>query len=221
MYMDNRTVRVTGNGRMKITPDVTRITLSLEGVCPDYGGAYARCARDSASLKDLLSGFGFKGSDLKTLDLSVDPRYEGYEEEGVYKQRLAGYGYRHVLKLEFIRDNELLGKLLTALAGSPAAPELNISYVAGDPEAAKNELIRRAVKDAESKAAILAEAAGVTLGKLISVDYSVARLDFEISPMSRMMKSEQLSSDSAGISVDIEPDDIELTDTVTLIFAVV
>ena len=111
-------------------------------------------------------------------------------------------------------------KLLTALSRSPAAPELRVSCVAGDPEAAKNELIRRAVKDAESNAAILAEAAGVTLGELISADYSVARLDFEISPMSRMMKSEQLASGSAGISVDIEPDDIELTDTVTLIFAV-
>ena len=32
-----RTIRVTGKGRLKVRPDTTRITISLEGTWPEYG----------------------------------------------------------------------------------------------------------------------------------------------------------------------------------------
>ena len=34
-----RTIRVTGKGQIKVKPDTTRITMTLEGTYPDYGEA--------------------------------------------------------------------------------------------------------------------------------------------------------------------------------------
>ena len=55
-----RTIRVTGKGQIKVRPDMTRITLSLEGTYPEYGEALRRSSKDTEQLKDLLTGFGFE-----------------------------------------------------------------------------------------------------------------------------------------------------------------
>jgi len=50
-----RTIRVTGKGNLKIKPDLTRITLSVEGTFPEYGEALRRSSKDTEQLKDLLA----------------------------------------------------------------------------------------------------------------------------------------------------------------------
>ena len=175
-----RTIRVTGKGQIKVRPDMTRITLSLEGTYPEYGEVLRRSSQDTEQLKDLLTGFGFERSDLKTLNFHVDTEYESYKDHGAYKQRFVGYKYHHTMKVEFESDNERLGKVLYALAHSPVRPEFRLSYTVKDPEAAKNELLGKAVTDAGAKAAVLTQAAGVALKDIQSIDYSWGQIDFEV-----------------------------------------
>ena len=158
-----RTIRVTGRGQLKVHPDMTRIIITLEGRHKEYGETLQRSSRDTEQLKDILSAFGFERADLKTLNFGVDTEYETYKERGEYKQRFVGYKFRHLLKLEFDSDNKRLGKILYALANCPLNPEFRIAYAVKDPEAAKNTLLGKAVKDAMEKAEVLAGAAGVTL----------------------------------------------------------
>ena len=54
-----RTIRVTGKGQLRVKPDQTRITLSLEGLYPEYGETLRRSAEDTEKIKDLLTGLGF------------------------------------------------------------------------------------------------------------------------------------------------------------------
>ena len=167
-----RTIRVTGKGRIKVKPDMTRITLTLEGTYPKYDETLRRSSEDTESLKDLLTGFGFEQSDLKTLNFSVDTEYESYKDRGTYKQRFVGYKFRHLMKVEFESDNDLLGRILYALAGCPVNPEFSLSYTVKDQEAAKNELLGKAIIDAQEKASVLTQAAGVALKEIQSIDYS-------------------------------------------------
>ena len=154
-----RTIRVTGKGQIKVRPDMTQITMSLEGLYKDYNETLRLSSQDTETLKDILSGFGFERSDLKTLNFSVDTEYESYKDrDGSYKQRFTGYRYRHMLKVEFDSDNERLGKILYALANGKVRPEFRISYTVKDPEATKNTLLGKAVKDAREKASVLTEA---------------------------------------------------------------
>ena len=214
-----RTIHVTGKGQLKLKPDITRITMTLEGVYPDYGETLRHSSEDTEALKDVLSGFGFARTDLKTLNFSVDTEYESYREREVYKQRFIGYRFQHMLKVEFPSDNERLGRILYALANCAVSPEFRLSYTVSDPEAAKNELLAKAVGDAKEKASVLARSAGVTLQCIESIDYSWGEIDIEYRPMERLAKPAQALM-AKSYALDIEPDDIEISDTVTVIWEI-
>jgi uncharacterized protein YggE len=215
-----RTIRVTGKGQIRVRPDTTRITLSLEGREKEYGETLRRSSDASEALRDVLSDFGFARPDLKTLDFGVDAEYESYQDqEGVYRQRFAGYRFHHTLKVEFPSDNERLGRLLYALATCRGEPEFRISYTVKDPEAVKNALLGKAVSDAREKAAVLARAGGVDLKELQSIDYSWGQIDIEYRPMERMAKAVHPLME-ASYAMDIEPDDIEISDTVIVIWEI-
>ena len=217
-----RTIRVTGKGQIKVRPDMTRITMSLEGLYKDYNETLRLSSQDTETLKDILSGFGFERSDLKTLNFSVDTEYESYKDrDGSYKQRFTGYRYRHMLKVEFDSDNERLGKILYALANGNVRPEFRISYTVKDPEATKNTLLGKAVKDAREKASVLTEAAGIGLKDIQSIDYSWGEIDFEYRPIDGGILAERcMAEPTAAYSLDIEPDDIEVSDTVTVVWEI-
>lgn len=217
-----RTIRVTGKGQIKVRPDTTRITMTLDGLHRDYGETLRRSAEETETLKDVLSAFGFERADLKTLSFSVDTEYENYQDQnGVYRQRFAGYRFRHVLKLEFESDNERLGRILYALANCGAKAEFRISYTVKDPEAAKNLLLGKAVADAKEKAAVLTQAGGVALREIQSIDYSWSEIDFEYRPMNGAIRADRsMSMPKAAYDMDIEPDDIAVSDTVTVVWEI-
>ncbi len=219
-----RTIKVTGKGQIKVKPDMTRITMSLDGLYPEYGETLRHSSEDTESLRDLLAGFGFERSDLKTLNFSVDTEYESYKDKGTYKQRFVGYRFRHTMKVEFDSDNERLGRVLYALMNCQVKPEFRLSYTVKDPEAAKNELLGKAVTDAKEKATVLTQAAGVTLKEIQNIDYSWGQIDFEVQPMKRMYLAEDccdtLMAAKESYDMDIEPDDIEVSDTVTVLWEI-
>ncbi len=218
-----RTIRITGRGQIKVHPDMTRITMTMEGITPEYAETLRRSSEDTETLKGVLEPFGFSRTDLKTLRFDVSPEFESYRQMGTYKQRLTGYRYEHVLKLEFASDNARLGKILYALSGCALRPRFQISYTVKDPEAAKNELLGKAVRDAREKADVLTGAAGVSLKEIQSVDYSWGEIRFECSPMNRELRMDDtLCAPSAAESfaMDIEPDDIDVTDTVTVVWEI-
>ena len=127
------------------------------------------------------------------------------------------------MKFEFDSDNVRLGKVLYALANCDVKPEFRLSYTEKDPEAAKNELLGSAVTDAKEKASVLTKAAGVTLKEVQSIDYSWGQIDFEVRPMNRMLMAEdccEAPTAGLGYDIDIEPDDIEVSDTVTVIWEI-
>ena len=216
-----RTIRVTGKGQIRLRPDTTRITMTLTGLYKEYAETLRRSSEDTETLKDVLSGFGFERSELKTLSFSVDAEYESYQDKNNnYKQRFAGYRFHHALKVEFPSDNERLGRVLYALANCKVKPEFRISYTVKDPEAAKNLLLGKAVADAKEKAAALTHAGGVKLGEIQSIDYSWGEIDLEYRPMGRAVLAEKCMASDDTLAFDIEPDDIEASDTVTVVWEI-
>ena len=219
-----RTIRVTGRGQIALKPDRTRITMTLEGKYKEYSETLRHSSEDTEELKDLLSGFGFERSDLKTLNFGVSEEYESYQDRnGKYRSRFVGYRFHHVLKVEFPSDNDRLGRVLYALAECRIRPEFHLSYTVGDPEAAKNLLLEKAVADAKDKAAALTRGAGVELRDIQSIDYSWGVINLEVRPMDRavlMDKAIAAPMAAESIDLDIEPDDIRVSDTVTVVWEI-
>lgn len=215
-----KTMRVTGKGKLSVKPDLIRLLLDTTKVCKTYEEALAKSAEQTEELKSCFEGLDFARTDLKTLRFSVDTEYENYRDKNnVWKNRFLGYRFTHGMKLEFDADNERLGRVLYQLARTECHPEFRINYTVKDPEAAKNKLLAKAVADSGEKAKVLAEAAGVALGAIVNIDYSWGELEIVSAPVERcMMSASNAAMDS--YKMDIEPDDIDVTDTVTVVWEI-
>ena len=161
---------------------------------------------------------------VKTLSFDVNTENESYKDkDGNWKSRFKGYQYRHTMKIEFPSDRKRLGNILYLLANHTAIrPEFRFSFFVGDVEASKNELLGKAVADAKEKAAVLAGAAGCALKSIVSIDYSWGEIELEVSPYKRTMLAKELAiaPDEACYEMDIEPDDVEMCDTVTIVWSI-
>ncbi|MBR4668305.1 MAG: SIMPL domain-containing protein, partial [Butyrivibrio sp.] len=209
---NERMIKVTGKGNLKVKPDVTRITITLEGQNKEYDKILEQSSKDMEALKDILENQGFERSDVKTLIFNVDTRYESYQtRDKSWRERFVGYEFKHVVKVEFDSDNTRLGKILFALANAKAIhPDFRISYTVKDKEASKNELLGKAIADAKAKAAVLTSAAGVALKDIKTIDYSWGEIDFEYSPMrgDMLCKAAMVDESCGAFDMDIEPDNI-------------
>ena len=222
MNAENRSavIKVTGRGMIKLRPDTTVVNVLLRGVHKEYRDAVEHSANDTEKLRGIFGKLDFAHADLKTVNFRIDPRYESVRKDDEYKQILAGYEYFHAMKLSFPSDNTLLGRIMFELAGSGLDPEFDVSYTVKDREAAKNRLLEAAVNDAAEKAKRLAGAAGCELGGIVCINYSMSEPDMVLRPMAKMAlnSSMRMNSAEAAFDMNIEPDDAEISDTVTVVW---
>lgn len=222
--MMERTIRVTGKGKLSVKPDMIRLRLNTEGIAGDYDATLSISAESTEALKDVFEELGFDRKALKTLYFNVDTEYESYQDrDKSWKRRFEGYKFVHRMKIEFEANNELLGRVLYALTKCPIKPEFTIEYTVADMEKCKNELLGKAIADSREKARVLTEAADVKLCDIINMDYSWGEVDFVTRPMNEMMLrscAEDCCAEPVGYNLDIEADDIDVTDTVTVVWSI-
>lgn len=217
-----RTIKVTGTGKVSVKPDLTIINLDFSNVLPTYEEALKASTVDVTVVKDALAKAGIDRDSLKTTNFNVNTHYESYrDEKGNYKSKFDGYEYHQSLRFKFDINNELLGKVLYQLSTIKVDPRFRISYGIKDEEKAKNELLGNAIIDAKKKAEIISKAAGVELDEIIDINYSWIDVEFnsrcyDLQPEMMMCKS----TPDATYGIDIEPDDIEKSDNVTLVFKI-
>ena len=218
-----RTIKVTGKGKISVKPDTIRLTITQTALHHVYEDAIKDSADKKEFLNNELKGLGFEKSELKTLHYNVDSEYESYQDKNNnWKRRFSGYKYTHRMKLEFASDNALLGKVLSVVSRCPGEPEFSIQYTISDAESAKNELLAKAVEDSKIKANVLSTAAGVSLKEIMTIDYSWGEIDFVTRPVNELMMRSCIDSELAeeSINFDIEADDIDVTYTVTVIWSI-
>ncbi|MBQ7944058.1 MAG: SIMPL domain-containing protein [Lachnospiraceae bacterium] len=218
-----RTIRVTGKGKISVKPDMIRLLLNLEEVFEEYEQTLQQSAKQVELLKDCFETLGFERTALKTLSFNIDTENESYKDkQGIWRSKFVGYKFRHAMKIEFEADNKLLGKVLYALAHCAVRPEFRIQYTVRDVEAAKNQLLGKAVADSKEKAKVLSEAAGVELKDIILIDYSWGEIELVSQPMDRCMTLQESCCDmgAGAYEIDIEADDIDMSDTVTVVWGI-
>lgn len=216
-----RTIRVTGRGKISVRPDTMRLNINLSEVHKDYQKAVEASAERTKTLREVLERAGFDPKDLKTAHFTVNTENEGYyDKNNNWKQRFAGYRFIHNLHISFDLDNGKLGKALYELANCGVNAEISIGYTVKDQEAAKNLLLESAVRDSRAKAEALAKASEVELGRIINIDYSWGQLEICNRAVDDMTFGGVACAKNASIDLDIEADDIDLSDTVTIVWEI-
>ena len=219
--MADRTIRITGRGNVSVTPDTVRLLITQSETFSDYTKAVEESAKKKSLLTEAVEELGFHKSDLKTVSFDITDVHENYQDkQGRWKQKFVGYEYSHRMKLEFARDNERLGKVLYELANCKGKPQLELCFTVSDAEKVKNELIGKAVEDARIKAEVLTKAAGVALGEIQMIDYSWGEIQLVTPNIGSAYCKSAMYDGPGSYDMDMEPDDISASETVTVVWEI-
>ena len=209
--MGERIIRVRGSAHMAGVPDW--VVISFDARSHDY--LYEKCmeqmGKNTENLRSELVSIGFEADNLKTSDFQINPDFEWVKNQRTFR----GYRASHHLRIEFAFDKEFLNKVLHVLGKSESEASFQISFIIKDPEPLKQKALAEAVRNARSKAEVLAEASGVNLGEIQQIDYSWSEVHFDSS-----MKLSSMAEPEMMASYDITPDDIDVSDSVTVVWSI-
>lgn len=219
--MMGRNIRVTGKGKLSVKPDTIRLAIKAVGIYPDYEKTIKESADQTKALRESLEKSGLSGKKLKTKEFSIQSEYESYRDEhDDYKKRFIGYKFEHHTEIQFPNDNDQLGRTLYELSHCSIEVEFKIFYTVSNPEKVKNDLLKKAVEDSKGKAEILAESAGVSLGEIEHIDYSWGELQILSQPIDNFAVEPMVLGARASYDIDIEADDIDVDDIVTIVWEI-
>jgi uncharacterized protein YggE len=159
------TVSVTANGQVYIVPDLAYINIGVQSEADEVAAALALNTEQAQAIRTTLTGLGVEDSDIQTTAFNVYP-YQNYDPMGQPSETV--YAVQNTVNVT-VRDLTNLGDLLDAVVRSGANTINSISFDASEKSAAYTEARKLAVENANVQAAELAEAAGVTLGRLVNI----------------------------------------------------
>jgi uncharacterized protein YggE len=161
---------VTSTATREIVPDIATLRLSVPVERPTAAAAAEETARGSQSVLAEIKAQGLDPRDLKTA-ITVSPVFD--EERGpqgqTVRRTLRGYQGRNALTVR-LHDIARAGALARTLIDKGANVFDGISFAGGDEQRPLDELRVQATRDAVRKAKLYAEAAGVRLGRVLTIE---------------------------------------------------
>ncbi len=207
--MQNKVIKVRGSASVFQEPDWVENRFTLIGKAWDDSEAMEELSERTESLRRDMEEANIDREQLKTGSFSVSPHFDWENKRRIFQ----GYTAEHTVNLEFTMDKELLNRVLDKLGHSQSKAKFEIRFTVKDPEPMKQEALSKAVKNAQEKARVIAEAAGVQLGDLLQGDYSWEEIHL-FSPTSVEIREE------ASMAADLSPKDVEHGDSVTLVWEI-
>lgn len=163
-----RTISVNGNGKSILTPDVASINVGVRTENVDVATALNENTALAKSVADSLKAFGVDMNDIQTTNFAIYP-YQTYGPMGEMLE--LKYTVDNTVMIT-VRDLTKMGDILTSVVTKGANNIYGITFDVADRTSALSEARLAAIGNARTQAEALAEAAGVKLGKVISINIS-------------------------------------------------
>jgi len=163
-----RTLSVSGNGMVYLTPDIAYIYIGVHTEDADIAAAVQSNNAQTQALVDALKNLGVAEADIQTSNFSV------YSSKNYTPDGLLGpttYSVDNTVYVT-VRDLSKLGSLLNTAVATGANNINSITFDVSDKSAALAEARQLAMQNADAIAQELAETAGVSVGAIQSITYS-------------------------------------------------
>ena len=205
----SRTLDVTGNGTIYLTPDIAYIYVGVHMEDPLIAVAVNKDNTQTQALVDALKNAGIAAEDIQTSNFSVytTSQYDkltGQPSGTVYAVDNSVY--------VTIRDLGKIGNLLDVVVAAGANNINSITFDVADKTAALAQARQKAMANASSLAAELAQTAGVKLGEIQNVSYS------DNSPIPYEYGKGGGGASAPNVSVPIQPGQTQITVTVNVTY---
>ncbi len=161
------TIIVNGEGTAYAVPDVATITLGVTAQAEQAADAMAQTSETGAQILARLAELGIAERDVQTSDLSLNPVWSNRQTDNQTPQ-IEGYEASNRVTIR-VQQLDSLGDVLGAVLEDGANQLGGLSFGLKDPEPLLDIARRDAVADAMARAKVYAEAAGVTLGSVLSI----------------------------------------------------
>jgi uncharacterized protein YggE len=208
----SHTVTVTAQGKTTATPDLAELTFSVVTQGADPAALSNNNNTQMNSVIQFLEGQGIATSDIQTVAYDLQPNYQ-YPKTGT-RGVISGYTLTQSVQVK-IHD---LTKVASVIGG--LAP-LGVNQIGGVTFTFSNDtkVIAAARADALAKANAeaqqMAQAAGMPLGGVVSITEN----HYIPGPQPFYASATALGASSAVVAPNIQPGSQDITDTVTVVYA--
>lgn len=193
---DRRIVSVTGEGIVRVTPDMASVNFGIVTVSDNPETARSQNAEASSTAMNAVRELGIEDRYIRLETLQLQPHRE-YDED---LRRYVEKGFeasRHVV-VE-VHDLDMLPTLITRIVQQGANRLNHVAYELQNRDQARNDALREAALNAREKAELIVETLGLQLGELRQVNEQ--SFDFP-RPFLRMESMQAMSRDAAAPEPD-------------------
>jgi uncharacterized protein YggE len=204
-------ITVAGTGESHGKPDFAQVQV---GVVTEAATAAEALRKNNEAMSQLIVMIrkrGIEDRDLQTVQFNVSPRYK-YDKTQQEPPKIAGYQVTNEVHVK-VRNLLLLGAFLDEMVSLGANQVRGISFGVADPAQLMDEARRKAIADAQRRARVYAEAAGLKLGGPIRIDEQAGGRPGPY-PAARMEAA-------AASAVPVAPGEQTFSVTVTVSYAIV
>jgi uncharacterized protein YggE len=163
-----RLITVSGQGESSAVPDQAELTAGVVTQGATAAEALAANSRAMTNVFDALKKAGIAEKSIQTSNFSVSPQYTPYKPDSTEPPRIVGYQVSNNVTVK-VSDLKKLGPDLDALVSSGANQVSGVSFSIADTKSLMEDARAKAVKDAMAHAETYAKAAGVDLGRVMSI----------------------------------------------------
>jgi uncharacterized protein YggE len=207
------TLQANGEGEVMVTPDLAIVTVGVTTRAPTAGAALAANAADLQQVVAAIKAAGVEERDIGTAGFHITPVYpvRPNPQPNDPPLTISGYAVENTVRVT-IRNVATSGAILDRVVQAGANRVSGIQFDLSDRKVFEDTAIKAAIGEARRRAQIMADAAGVTLGKMTSVTASaggggpvpyLARADFAAA--TPVLPGQQTVTASASITWEIAP----------------
>ena len=210
----DRTITASGTGSVIGTPDRAQISLAVETEDADVKAAQAQNAATMTNVMDALTASGIPKDALKTTGYNIYPVYD--DTKVPYGQKIKAYHVSNTLTVT-LHDVNQTGDVIDIGVANGINQANSIQFLLSDEQnqALRNEALKAATNNAAANAQTVADALGVRLSAVKTVDTGS-----QYTPAPFQNWAVPMAADMARSSTPIQPGDITVSATVTVTYLI-
>jgi uncharacterized protein YggE len=198
-----RMVSVQGHAKVSAPPDIARLRVQVSEEGPGLDPVNAQARQKMEQILKALKSQGIAEKDIQTESFQVGPKTEW--KNG--RSDRVGFIVSNQVGV-VVRDLKKTGAVLNAVLDAGANNISGPDFVIEHPQPLERKALEMAVEDAKAKAVVLAQAAGASLGSVISLQEGAT---FQPGPRPMMMRSEAKLAASAEVPIATGEDTVQAT----------
>lgn len=202
-------ISVSATASMEVAPDIANISFDVNGRGNNASEAATASAAKMDNVRRLLLGCNLTREDIITTSYTIYPELDN-------KGKTKGYIARNSLAIK-VKDITKVGTVIDKLSSAGIDSINNVTFDVANKSQYRNKLLAEAVEKARQEAAVVANAGGCSLGKLLSANINSYN-NYPRSYANIMLKADAVGAEAAPVT-NLVAESINIKASVETIFA--